>query len=139
MLQLFFCYSEFQSYGPTSGKWHHICLVRFGESGSVYTKYYQNGVELDHQVCPSGPRTGGKTLQLGGGGRTESVEMTSFYLWDRMLSESEIDKEANKCHGGMGGPVVRWRDFYVSVRRDSSLALFVRKTSQCYVPEGESF
>ena len=52
--------------------------------------------------------TGGKTLQLGGGGRTENVEMTSFYIWDRMLSESEIDKEANKCRGGMGGPVVRW-------------------------------
>ena len=80
-----------------------------------------------------------KHYNLRGGGRTENVEMTSFYPWDRMLSESEIDKEANKCDGGTGGPMVRWRDFYVSVRRDSSLASFVRKTSQCHVPEGKYF
>lgn len=46
-----------------------------------------------------------------------------------MLTETEIADEAKQCEGGMGGPVVRWRDFY----KRSLRSQFIRKDSQCVV------
>ena len=50
-----------------------------------------------------------------------------------MLTDREIAEEAKKCDVGMGGPVVRWHDFYDSVKKDRSLRTFVRTTSRCYL------
>ena len=111
--------------------WHHICLVWHGAASSGFTRYYRDGTEVKSQTCPTGPRTNGHKLHLGGGGRTETVELTIFYLWNRMLTEYDIADEAKTCDGGMGGPVARWRDFYVAVKRDRSLRSYVRTTSQC--------
>ncbi|KAJ7393507.1 hypothetical protein OS493_006491 [Desmophyllum pertusum] len=112
--------------------WHHICLVWDGSANSGYTSYYKDGNQVKFQECPHGRRTGGSELQLGGGGRAESVEMTGFYLWNRMLREFEIADEAKECDTGTGGPVVRWRDFFNSVRKDQSLRTFVTTISRCY-------
>ena len=113
-------------------QWHHICLIWDGTQSSGYTSYYNHGWEVKYQLCSEreGPRTAGGKLQLGGGERTEAVDMTSFYLWDRMLTETEIADDAKQCEGGMGGPVVRWRDFC----KRSLRSQFIRKDSQCAVP-----
>ncbi|XP_078358676.1 neuronal pentraxin receptor-like [Oculina patagonica] len=112
-------------------RWHHICLLWDGTRGSGYTSFYKDGLKVKFQSCSVGPRTGGGNLQLGGGERTETVEMTSFYLWNRMLTENEIAEEAKTCDGGTGGPVVRWRDFY----KRSLRSQFIRGQSQCVVPK----
>ncbi|RMX41838.1 hypothetical protein pdam_00012500, partial [Pocillopora damicornis] len=88
-----------------------------------------DGAEVKFQPCSVGTRNAGGALQLGGGERTENVEITGFNLWNRILTESEIAEEANKCDGGMGGPIVKWREFYKrSLRRN-----FIRELSQCVV------
>ena len=116
-------------------QWHHICLVWDGRQGSGFTSFYMYGSEVKYQSCSEGPRTGGQKLQLGGGERTENVDMTSFYLWNRMLAEMEIADEAKTCNGGMGGPIVLWRHFY----KKSLKTRFIREKSQCAVPQGEYF
>ncbi|KAJ7356382.1 Neuronal pentraxin-2 [Desmophyllum pertusum] len=81
---------NFEAYNLMDDQWHHICLVWDGTQDSGYTSYYKDGIEVKHQICSEGPRTAGGKLQLGGGGRTENVDMTGFYLWNRMLTEIEI-------------------------------------------------
>ena len=113
-------------------QWHHICLVWDGTTGSGFTRYYKDGAEVKYKVCSEGTRDAGGALTLGGGGRAENVDITGFNLWNRMLAETEIAEEANMCDGGVGGPIVRWRDFY-----KKSLRSFIRAVSQCQVSGGK--
>ncbi|XP_078358640.1 uncharacterized protein LOC144643310 isoform X2 [Oculina patagonica] len=123
---------NFEAQHLMDDRWHHICLLWDGTRGSGYTSFYKDGFKVKFQSFSVGLRTGRGNLQLGGGERTETVEMTSFYLWNRMLTENEIAEEAKTCDGGTGGPVVRWRDFY----KRSLRSQFIRGQSQCVVPEG---
>lgn len=125
-------YSNFEASNLMDGQWHHICLKWDGRQNSGYTSYYKDGNQVKYQGCFAGPRTGGKILQLGGGRRTEEVDITGFYRWNRMISDIEIEEESNKYDGGMGGPVVQWRDFYQKSPRP-----FMRATSHCVVPKGK--
>ena len=114
-------------------QWHHICILWEGAADSGYTSYYRDGAEVKFQPCSVGTRNAGGALQIGGGGRTENVGITGFNLWNRILTESEIVEEANICDGGMGGPTVKWREFYKkSLRRN-----FIRELSQCVVSGGK--
>ena len=122
------CCSEFDAerlMGSTD--WNHICLLWDREIG--LTRYYLNGNQLDYHICNGGRIPAGNTLQLGGGRRTEHIEMTDFYLWNRELAEYDITYEASKCDGGMRQPIVRWRDFYEACRGDNALTSFVRTPS----------
>ena len=120
-----------------SPDWNHVCFVR--DRGIGITRYYLNGIQLDYQVCDGGALPAGKSLQLGGGNRKGTdVEMTGFYLWNRELAESHIINEAKKCNGGgMGQPLVHWRDFNDACGGDIAFKPVLRTPSQCQVPRSK--
>ena len=125
--------STFDATNLMDDQWHHICILWDGAADSGYTSYYRDGAEVKFQPCSVGTRNAGGAFQIGGGGRTENVGITGFNLWNRILTESEIVEEANICDGGMGGPTVKWREFYKkSLRRN-----FIRELSQCVVSGGK--
>ena len=114
-------------------QWHHIYILWDGAADSGYTSYCRDGAEVKFQPCSVSTRNAGGALQIGGGGRKENVGITGFNLWNRILTESEIVEEANTCDGGMGGPTVKWGEFYKkSLRRN-----FIRELSQCVVSGGK--
>ena len=71
-------YNNFDVSHLMDGQWHHICLKWDGRQNSGYTSYYKDGHQVKHQGCSAGLITGGRILQLGGGGRTEEVDITNF-------------------------------------------------------------
>lgn len=59
-----------------------------------------------------------------------AIRLTSFNMWDRVLSDDEIKKQAKSCNSAIGN-VKEWYDVWSVVKSQSS---YHTKPSTCSVP-----
>ena len=91
--------------------WHQICATWSGFNGVV--RYYLDGKEFLSDRNPTrGELRGGKSLTVG----TDDYLLTEFNVWDRVLTEQEIENNAKKCDGGKGN-VIQWHQGFEYLKK----------------------
>lgn len=101
--------------------WHHICILRGKNSGSLL--FYKDGLlkEYDLKFRRGYTIKEGGTLVLGQeqdsvGGRFQAHQsfqgmLSSVNLWDYMLLPKDIPAMSASCLNGNDGNIYKWLDF----------------------------
>ena len=103
--------------------WHQLCMTWSGFNGVVY--YYLDGNNVFSGINPTrGEISGGGYLSVG----HEWFLLTELNLWDKVLNEQDIAKNAKKCDGGKGN-VIQWHQGF-----DKKYEKLYESPSVCKVP-----
>ena len=106
-------------------QWHHVCISWNGVSG--VTLVYVDGVR-DNSVRGDPFRNPDGLLQdtIEGGGSlsllsqySQTIYLTEFNLWDKVLTAQEIEEASKSCVGTPGN-VKRWFDFWPGFKATQS-------------------
>lgn len=98
-------------------KWHHICVTWNGESGVVMQ--YLDGVKKQAGTGLVWEYEGGGTLKMGDS-TSFPYDLSSFNLWDQVLSPENIKDMSKSCLRGIGN-VKSWMDFKDAARAKRTL------------------
>lgn len=99
-------------------KWHQICVTWSGFSGVSHI-YFDGKNMLSAANQPRGEIPGGLDLRVG----NDQHLVSEFNLWDRVLSEKEIERNANSCEGGKGN-AKQWHQGFINLKRSKSKYFF---------------
>jgi len=113
-------------------KWHHICVTWNGESGVVMQ--YLDGVKKQAGTGLVWEYEGGGTLKMGDS-TSFPYDLSSFNLWDQVLSPENIKDMSKSCLRGIGN-VKSWMDFKDAARAKRTLQ--VVSPSVCTSPSQPS-
>lgn len=99
-------------------KWHQICVTWSGFSGVVHI-YFDGKKMFSAANQPRGEIPGGLTLRVG----NDQHLVSEFNLWDRVLSEKEIERNANSCDAGKGN-AIQWHQGFAFLKGSKSKYFF---------------
>ncbi len=103
--------------------WHQVCILWSTKTAawSIYLDGKRDSYGIFNDF--TGRRLG--TLHLARSGSLNKMLMTQVNLWDRVLSNQEIEGFAKSCNHGVGSPL-SWADLY-----DAAQASRYIKPSSC--------
>ena len=101
----------------TDGQWHHFCITWENVGGKL--QLYVDGImkmqNIEHigHTIQNGAMVLGQVQHSYKGGFQEQQSfkgnITSFNMWDKVLSPAEISDLVKTCHSGEGN-VIKWSD-----------------------------
>ena len=114
-----------------NGKWNQLCISWSGYEGVAV--FYKNGQRVSSASYPEGEIRGGGTLMLGGkygsgdGQAAVTLHISQFNLWDKVLTNQDIRRNAAKCDSGEGN-AKGWHEWYNIAKAKQG---FLRDPSFC--------